>query len=170
MVGNDAAPEFSAKVLPAGSAPADRTFKPNPVNEIPGQADNADSSETTSASDTLGGATSADVHTGLGHPGSGMGSAEERHDGKTKRARDNQGLQGKAEGGSGLTGDANAEAASLLKDHKSGHQTENEHNVSLDGAESKEPVGAEQVASMGQEERKRDYDRSSYTAQGGPNA
>lgn len=140
------------------------------MNEVPGQADNPDSSETTSALDTLGGATSADVHTGLGHPGQGMGSAEERHDGKTKRVRENQGLQGQAEGGSGLHGDTSAEAASLLKDHKSGPETTKEHNVSLDGAESKEPVGAEQVASMGQEERKRDYDRSSYTAQGGPNA
>ncbi|MCJ1475492.1 hypothetical protein MMC13_004155 [Lambiella insularis] len=75
MVGNDDAPTFSAKVLPAGSAPADRTFQPNPINETPGQANNDDTlrshgkeSTYTSAESTLGGATSGDVHTGLGKP------------------------------------------------------------------------------------------------------
>merc|ERR1711975_48400 len=32
-VGNDAAPEFSAETYPPGTAPSDRTFKPNPVDE-----------------------------------------------------------------------------------------------------------------------------------------
>ncbi|MCJ1319498.1 hypothetical protein MMC15_004834 [Xylographa vitiligo] len=74
-VGNDAAPTFSAQVLPAGSAPADRTFAPNPIHETPGQANNEDAlgaggeeSTYTAAADTLGGATSGDVHTGLGLP------------------------------------------------------------------------------------------------------
>ncbi|MCJ1402139.1 hypothetical protein MMC11_005358 [Xylographa trunciseda] len=84
-VGNDAAPEFSAQVLPAGSAPADRTFKPNPINETPGQANNDDTlrahgkeSTYTSASDTLGGATSGDVHTGLGQP-TDVSATEEKY-------------------------------------------------------------------------------------------
>ncbi|MCJ1420837.1 hypothetical protein MMC32_007196 [Xylographa parallela] len=84
-VGNDAAPEFSAQVLPAGSAPADRTFEPNPINETPGQANNDDTlrahgkeSTYTSASDTLGGATSGDVHTGLGLP-TDISATEEKH-------------------------------------------------------------------------------------------
>lgn len=75
LVGNDAAPEFSAKTLPAGSAPADRTFAPNPISEVPGQADNDNvlrshgkESTQTTASSTLGGATSGEVHTGLGKP------------------------------------------------------------------------------------------------------
>ncbi|KAI4255108.1 MAG: hypothetical protein LQ352_002737 [Teloschistes flavicans] len=75
LVGNDSAPEFSAKTLPPGSAPADRTFKPNNISEVPGQADNPDvlrshgkESTLTTASSTLGGATSQDVHTGLGKP------------------------------------------------------------------------------------------------------
>ncbi|KAL9583163.1 MAG: hypothetical protein Q9212_002868 [Teloschistes hypoglaucus] len=75
LVGNDNAPEFSAKTLPAGSAPADRTFKPNNISEVPGQADNPDvlrshgkESTHTTASSTLGGATSQDVHTGMGKP------------------------------------------------------------------------------------------------------
>jgi len=79
LVGNDAVPTFHAETLPAGSAPADRTFKPNPVSETPGQADNdamlaseGKESTYTSAESTLGGATSADVHTGLGKPLSGQ--------------------------------------------------------------------------------------------------
>lgn len=87
LVGNDAAPEFSAKTLPPGSAPAERTFKPNAGSEVPGQANNdltershGKESTKTSASDTLGGSTSSDVHTGLGHPGQGQTSRELRHD------------------------------------------------------------------------------------------
>ncbi|KAL8723953.1 MAG: hypothetical protein Q9166_008208 [cf. Caloplaca sp. 2 TL-2023] len=75
LVGNDTAPEFTAKTLPPGSAPADRTFKPNNISEVPGQADNPDvlrshgkESTQTTASSTLGGATSGDVHQGLGKP------------------------------------------------------------------------------------------------------
>ncbi|MCJ1409748.1 hypothetical protein MMC19_003831 [Ptychographa xylographoides] len=75
LVGNDAAPEFHAQTLPAGTAPADRTFKPDPINETPGQALNDDTmrshgkeSTYTSAESTLGGATSGDVHSGLGQP------------------------------------------------------------------------------------------------------
>lgn len=170
QVGNDAAPEFHAKVLPAGSAPKKDTYQPNPVNEVPGQALNPDTEGATKASDTLTGATSADVHTGLGKPIDGQSSAEQHNDGKTHRARDNQGLQGQAEGGSGLHGDDSAEARKLQSEHQEGVKTGREHNVSLDGAETKEGVGAEEVAAMGQKSRKEDYDRSSYTAQGGPNA
>lgn len=90
LVGNDAAPEFHVKTLPAGTAPQDRTFAPNSSSEVPGQADNdlvepgpdKESTKTT-ASSTLGGATSGDVHTGLGHPGQGQTSNELRHDKKS---------------------------------------------------------------------------------------
>lgn len=67
--------EFTAKTLPAGSAPADKTFKPNTAGEVPPVEDNL------AASETIGGATSADVRTGLGHPGQGMTSQEIHHDG-----------------------------------------------------------------------------------------
>ena len=56
---------------------------------MPGQADNSSverdhgkESTKTTASSTLGGATSGDVHTGLGHPGQGQTSNELRHDSK----------------------------------------------------------------------------------------
>ncbi|KAI9746664.1 MAG: hypothetical protein M1818_000378 [Claussenomyces sp. TS43310] len=69
-VGNDAAPVFLAQTLPADSAPSDQTFTSNTTSEVPGQAMNPNiSSETwTNAESTITGATSADVHTGYGHP------------------------------------------------------------------------------------------------------
>ncbi|KAL8700509.1 MAG: hypothetical protein Q9201_005408 [Fulgogasparrea decipioides] len=85
LVGNDQAPEFHAKTLPPGSAPADRTFKPDNISEVPGQADNPDvlrshgkESTQTTASSTLGGATSQDVHAGLGKPTQGQTTSETR--------------------------------------------------------------------------------------------
>ncbi|KAI0937548.1 hypothetical protein AcV5_000357 [Taiwanofungus camphoratus] len=45
-----------------------------------------------SAGDTLTGATSQDVYGGLGHPGSGMTSAEVHHDGRGHRKRQGQGV------------------------------------------------------------------------------
>jgi len=76
LVGNDAVPEFHAETHAPGTAPADRTFTPNTKSEIPGQAFNDAMQNPTSASDTMPGATSADVHRGLGHPGSGQTSQE----------------------------------------------------------------------------------------------
>ena len=35
LVGNEVVPEFTAKTLPPGSAPSDKTFKPNSANIIP---------------------------------------------------------------------------------------------------------------------------------------
>ncbi|KAI8932649.1 hypothetical protein NX059_010145 [Plenodomus lindquistii] len=84
LVGNDAVPTFSAEVLPAGSAPASSTYTPNP--DLNNQKLYQD------ASSTLTGATSADVHTGLGHPGQGQ-TSQELHDGSRK----GQGLVGLAE-------------------------------------------------------------------------
>ena len=89
LVGNDAVPEFHAKTLPPGTAPPDRTFQPNATSETPGQADNENvlrsygkESTYTSAESTLGGATSGDVHTGLGKPMQGQSSYEQRHESK----------------------------------------------------------------------------------------
>ncbi|KAM0326132.1 hypothetical protein ACHAQA_006725 [Verticillium albo-atrum] len=84
LVGNDAKPEFHAEAHPAGTAPSKDTFQPDPSTDaVPG--------ETPKASETLGGATSADVHTGLGHPGAGM-TSQEQHGGKRKS--DGNGLEG----------------------------------------------------------------------------
>lgn len=77
------------------------TFKPNNAAEIP---PNNDGSATASA--TLGGATSADVHTGLGHPGQGQSSAELRHDGMSHNKNPGSGLDGLASGAQGKTVDS----------------------------------------------------------------
>jgi len=148
LVGNDAAPEFHAEQLPAGSAPKSSTFQPNPISETPGQANNPDAAETATAANDFPGATSADVHTGLGHPGSGQTSASIAHDGKSKREKEPKGLQ--SEGGTGIQGDESVEIQRLQKDHVGGPKNAREHNASLEGAESVEPVGAEEVASMRQ--------------------
>lgn len=173
MVGNDAAPEFHAKTLPPGTAPKKDTYQPNPIDETPGQANNPDSTNNEDSSgaalaaDDFPGATSADVHQGLGHPGSGQTSSEIAHEGKSHRARDRTGLTGLAEGGSGMAGDESQEAKNLQKDHVAGQPTSGkEFNVSLDGAESKENVKAEQVQSMGDGSRKKDYDHSAESAPG----
>ncbi|KAF2657654.1 hypothetical protein K491DRAFT_594533 [Lophiostoma macrostomum CBS 122681] len=84
----DAAPEFSAKTLPAGTAPKENTFTPNP--------DLNNQKMYQSASETLQGATSQDVHTGLGHPGQGQTSSELHHDGQHTRTKQGLGTVGLA--------------------------------------------------------------------------
>ncbi|EMC92209.1 hypothetical protein BAUCODRAFT_27538 [Baudoinia panamericana UAMH 10762] len=105
LVGNDAAPEFSAKTLPPGSAPADRTFKPNNASDIPPSQQYRPDSEIeadapqASASDTLGGATSGEVHTGIGKPIQGQSSKELHHDGQSgRKGQSGGGLEGLASG------------------------------------------------------------------------
>jgi hypothetical protein len=59
------------------------------VNEVPGQALNPDAERSgtrTTASSTIPGSTSADVHQGYGHPGSGMTSSEMHGQGKKERS------------------------------------------------------------------------------------
>ncbi|KAH7418415.1 hypothetical protein BKA64DRAFT_654354 [Cadophora sp. MPI-SDFR-AT-0126] len=77
-VGNDAAPDFSAEILPAGTAPKDRSFKPDTRHMVPGQALNPDMSEEayTPVEATIVGVTSKDVATGMGKPVYGQSSRE----------------------------------------------------------------------------------------------
>ena len=87
--------EFHAETLPAGSAPASKTFKPNNISEVPPMKDySADAEPETSensAQATMPGATSGDVHQGLGRPVQGQSSSELRHDAK---AGSSGGLEG----------------------------------------------------------------------------
>lgn len=99
LVGNEALPKFTAKTLPPGSAPSDRTFRPNYANTIPPTSEAADNNKdpddtTTSASETLVGATSRDVYTGFGKPVQGQSSAELEHNGYPHRKRPETGLVG----------------------------------------------------------------------------
>lgn len=84
-----------------GTAPADKTFTPNPQGTVPSQAANPSATSTTSASATLGGATSGDVNAGLGKPIQGQSSAELRHDGQAHRQHQAGGLQGVGASGAG---------------------------------------------------------------------
>ena len=70
MPGNDAGGEFHAEVHARGAAPPEHSFKPNPANEFPVQ-----SSEYVEPPE-LPGATSKDVHTGLGLPLQGQEGRE----------------------------------------------------------------------------------------------
>ncbi|PWY89913.1 hypothetical protein BO70DRAFT_358927 [Aspergillus heteromorphus CBS 117.55] len=97
---SDFVPEFHAESYPPGTAPASSSYRPNPVNEVGGQALNPNverahgkESVKTSAADTLIGATSQDVYTGLGHPGSGQTSQELHHDGQAGRKGQSAGLE-----------------------------------------------------------------------------
>ena len=151
----DHAPEFEAKTLAPGTAPKESTFTPNPQGETPGQADNASA---TMRSDPLDfpGATSKDVHDGLGHPGSGQTSTELRNEGQHTSKKVGSGLAGVgSEGGSGLTGgNMNREFANLARDRSegehgpaSGRNRDGGAGASLDGAETAEPASASEVAS-----------------------
>ncbi|TBU31352.1 hypothetical protein BD309DRAFT_541749 [Dichomitus squalens] len=80
---------------PRQPSPVRRTDgTPHPLSPAPDSRtviDDDPFEKPTSAGDTLTGATSADVHQGLGHPGQGQTSAELHHDGKAHRKRQMQG-------------------------------------------------------------------------------
>jgi len=97
----------------------------------------------TSAQDTIGGATSADVHQGLGHPGSGQSSKELKGSGK----KDHGGLEKRDRTGlEGVGGDPNQRSVpkGLERDHEPGPRSDRENLLS---AEDRLPVGAEELAS-----------------------
>ncbi|EXJ90508.1 hypothetical protein A1O1_03611 [Capronia coronata CBS 617.96] len=155
----DHAPEFSAKTLPAGTAPSESTYQPNPVSEVPGQANNDDVLRShgkegvrTDPLSTLPGATSADVHTGLGHPGQGQTSTEIRHEGHHTSKKHTSGPEGAgATGGSGLSdpNDVSPEFRRLQQDGDHPRGPLAGHNATLAGAESKQPVSDVELAAEG---------------------
>ncbi|KAF7194354.1 hypothetical protein HII31_04387 [Pseudocercospora fuligena] len=142
LVGNDALPTFQAETLPAGTAPASRTFQPNPTDSVPPAQQNIGEGEQASAADTLGGATSGDVHTGLGHPGAGQ-SSKELHDGSKTRTGGVEGV-----GASGVK-----QSTIDPHDPQFANQRAADKDEAVIGrgdkadAQDREPVSAEQVAS-----------------------
>lgn len=90
-VGNEALPEFHAEQYPAGTAPAERTFQPRPTGEFAAQAYDDDQTQT-NRTETLPGATSADVNTGHGKPLQGQENRELH--GKRANKRERAGLEG----------------------------------------------------------------------------
>ncbi len=158
---NDKVEEFTAKTLPPGSAPQDRTFRPNNISEVPSQADNPDvlpdddkEATYTSASSTLGGATSQDVNEGLGRPMQGQTSTEIKHDGKHHRKRDRAGLEGV-----GSSGDKGMEDPKYNPDpnddHAEGPIPGREHNAVLPGGQDMLPEKAGEFSKSDKEEKVR---------------
>ncbi|KAJ5167532.1 uncharacterized protein N7482_006313 [Penicillium canariense] len=97
----DQRPEFHLESHPPGTAPASSSYTPNTVHEVGGQANNPNvlrghgkESVQTTAADTLMGATSADVHTGMGKPLQGQTNVELAHDGAHGRKKQPAGLEG----------------------------------------------------------------------------
>lgn len=139
LVGNDAVPEFSAEAHPPGSAPASRTFQPQPTEEVPGQALNPDMQSGTKASDTIVGTTSGEVHQGYGHPGGGMTSQEE-HGGARKKER--SGLEGRGVSGSDPISDRGLD----MEHEKVGSAGKPGRPEDWKGAEDHPSTSAEEVA------------------------
>ncbi|KAI9721202.1 MAG: hypothetical protein M1812_002363 [Candelaria pacifica] len=167
---NDDVPEFSAKTLPPGSAPADRSFKPNNISEIPTKGavsdEEADAGEDEmaqvgNASDSLGMTTSASVHTGLGKPVQGQSSQELRHDGQSGRKKQSAGLHGVGASGAAATagqedGRDLARQRALDKDEAVTGGTKGEV-----GAEEQPPVSAGEVADEQKRPRNKHLDAGS---------
>lgn len=150
MTGNDAVPEFSAKTLPPGSAPAQHTFKPNPTDTAPPTQQYRDNNEPdapqASAMD-FPGATSGDVNKGMGKPIQGQTSSELHHDGQHHNKNPGTGLDGIKSGAQGKTVDAHdpmhADQRAIDKDEA----VIGRGNVGGPAAEERIPESANTVAS-----------------------
>jgi hypothetical protein len=104
---------------------------------VPGQAFNPEIENRTEASDTIIGATSADVHQGYGHPGEGM-TSQEQH-GKHKHV--GAGLEGV-----GASGSDPIRERGLDKDHEVGTRGKTEDVENMPAASEMLPTSAEEVA------------------------
>ncbi|KAF6787309.1 hypothetical protein CSOJ01_15254 [Colletotrichum sojae] len=140
-VGNDAYPEFHAEAHPPGTAPPEATFKPNPVSEIPGQALNPDAT-TRTAADDFPGATSADVHKGMGKPLQGQTNREARGVHVGHRKRESAGLEGV-----GASEKDNFRERRLDRDVEPGARGKTRNAENVPGAEDRVPVSAEELSS-----------------------
>ncbi|KAF6829605.1 hypothetical protein CMUS01_08093 [Colletotrichum musicola] len=140
-VGNDVYPEFHAQAHPAGTAPPEATFKPNPTFETPGQALNPDATTRTAAHD-FPGATSADVHTGLGKPVQGQTSTELHGENLGRRGKESAGLEGV-----GASGKDNFRERRLDVDVQPGSRGKSLNAENVTPAENRVPVSAEELGS-----------------------
>jgi hypothetical protein len=131
----DTVPTFHAETHPPGTAPPHDTYEPAPEDGVP-------RASAASATDSLPGATSADLHAGLGHPGQGQSSAELHHGGNRGGGGQKQtaGLEGV---GAGDRLPARAEETAVGR-----KTTGNDGSVGGGGLAAQEriPEGAESVA------------------------
>ena len=140
-----------------GTAPKEHTFLPHPEGEVPGQANNPIMSDSakTSALDSMPGATSGSVYNAAEHgkPIQGQ-TSQERHSGTA--VSDRQGYESLS---GGKTGDGSVfekarkggldleGKATDMKGTKGSLGRTTEERARKEGAESRIPVSAEEVAS-----------------------
>jgi len=131
--------ESHVKLMPAGTAPPDRSFAAGPLADVnfpEATFDTADEEAFVSAQDSLTGATSKDVHRGLGHPGSGQPASQKNFH------KERSGLEGRG----GDTKDWVRERG-LDRDHqKGGKLTSAEGRAGVLSAEGRLPSTAEHLA------------------------
>ncbi|PTB44909.1 hypothetical protein M441DRAFT_158208 [Trichoderma asperellum CBS 433.97] len=154
-VGNDRLPESHLEIHPPGTAPAEASFRPNPISEVPGQANNPEV-DLSARSDPLDfpGATSKDVNWGYGRPEEGLEGREvasqvpgKKHTGTKMHEH------GRKKEGAGLGAvAANANASDPVREHgwdlPEGVEKGTKGKGSSDwpGAEEREAVKADEVA------------------------
>jgi len=153
MVGNEAVPEFHAQTYPAGTAPKEHTYQPNPVSETPGQALNSDMDESTrTGAHDFPGATSGDIHNEAqwGKPLQGQTGRELHGAHAGKRKKEHTGLEGV--GASSRDGTVEGTARDMAADRDEaprgtkGMSGSLEGGVDWQGAEEIPPVRAEELA------------------------
>ncbi|KAL7804081.1 hypothetical protein V8C43DRAFT_4538 [Trichoderma afarasin] len=155
-VGNDRLPESHLETFPPGTAPPESSFRPNPISEIPGQANNPEV-DSSGRSDPLDfpGATSKDVSNSYGRP---MQCLEGREVASQLPGKKHTGTRehphGHKEAGAGLGAiAANVNKSDPVREHgwdlPEGVEkgTRGKVGESLAGAEGVEPVKADEVAS-----------------------
>ncbi|KAI1073530.1 hypothetical protein F5B20DRAFT_501203 [Whalleya microplaca] len=137
-VGNEAVPEFHMETHAPGSAPREATHQPRPA-----EGEEYASYSAPSASETLGGATSADVHAGLGKPMQGQEGRELHGAHLGRRKKESAGLEGV---GASVGVDSVREKGADLPEgvYKGGKGGKG--SVDYPGAEERVPVSAEEVA------------------------
>ncbi|KAI1363155.1 hypothetical protein F5Y08DRAFT_253026 [Xylaria arbuscula] len=154
LVGNDRVPEFHAETYPAGTAPREDTYQPRPEGEYPAQA----YGNAPSAADTLTGATSADVYTGLGKPIQGQERREIEKPSGGHRKKERSGVAGV--GGSEGIDSVRQKGADLPEGVYKGMRGKGTDEYPA--AEDRVPTGAEEIAAERKvPERAYDYTQSS---------
>ncbi|KAH8648428.1 hypothetical protein BX600DRAFT_475241 [Xylariales sp. PMI_506] len=142
-VGNDAAPEFHVETYPAGTAPRENAFEPQTESEIPGRAANPEADMfTTDARESLPGATSQQVHTGLGKPLQGQ-EGRELHGEHRKRKKEGTGIASRG----GSTGEDTVRQLGADLPEGVSKGTRGKFHPDYPGAEERIPESAETVAS-----------------------
>ncbi len=126
--------------MPGATAPPDQTFAPGQsadVNLSEAASKQTGGQASVPAQDTIVGATSKDVHVGLGHPGSGQPASQK------KFHKERSGLEGRGANEGDWVKDRG-----LDRDHEQGGKLASaEGRTEILSAEDRLPTGAEELAS-----------------------